>query len=59
VLYLGLDNFRFVNEAYGLRVGDAVLVQAAQRIASVVGDGPAASRMGGDEFALAAARRRG
>jgi len=53
VLYLGLDNFRFVNEAYGLRVGDAVLVQAAQRIASVVGDGPAASRMGGDEFALA------
>lgn len=52
VLYLGMDNFRFVNEAYGLRVGDALLVQAAQRIAQVVGDGPAASRMGGDEFAV-------
>lgn len=52
VLYLGLDNFRFVNEAYGLRVGDALLVQAAHRIALLVGDGPAASRMGGDEFAL-------
>jgi diguanylate cyclase (GGDEF)-like protein len=52
VLYLGLDNFRFVNEAYGLRVGDTLLVQAAQRIAAVVGGGPAASRMGSDEFAL-------
>ncbi len=52
VLYVGLDNFRFVNEAYGLRVGDALLVQAAQRIALLVGEGPAAARMGGDEFAL-------
>jgi diguanylate cyclase (GGDEF)-like protein len=52
VLYLGLDNFRFINEAYGLRVGDALLVQAAQRITAVLGDGHAAARMGGDEFAL-------
>ena len=52
VLYLGLDNFRFINEAYGLRVGDALLVQAAQRITALLGDKHAAARMGGDEFAL-------
>ena len=53
VLYLGLDNFRLVNEAYGHESGDALLRQAAERLATCIDDGPLA-RIAGDEFALIA-----
>ncbi len=52
VLYVGLDNFRPINEGYGLGVGDAVLVQVANRLSACVGDQPLASRVGGDEFVV-------
>jgi diguanylate cyclase (GGDEF)-like protein len=52
LLYLGLDNFRSINDGYGHRVGDLVLVEAAQRLSAVVGDRPLVSRLAGDEFAL-------
>ena len=51
VLYIGLDNFRPLNEAYGHPVGDAMLLQVAQRVSAALGQGPAA-RVGGDEFAM-------
>jgi diguanylate cyclase len=53
LLYVGVDNFRPVNEGYGLRVGDAVLIELAQRFAACIGGPkPLASRVGGDEFVL-------
>jgi diguanylate cyclase (GGDEF)-like protein len=52
VLYLGLDNFRPVNEAYGHEAGDAVLQQIAKRIRALVGPDGAAARLAGDEFVL-------
>ena len=52
LLYLGLDNFRAVNEAYGLHVGDSLLVQAADRLLAFVGDPAHAARAAGDEFVL-------
>ncbi|MBC7939449.1 MAG: bifunctional diguanylate cyclase/phosphodiesterase [Chitinophagaceae bacterium] len=52
LLYVALDNFRPVNEGYGMRVGDALLVQAATRLSACVGHGARASRVGGDEFLL-------
>jgi diguanylate cyclase (GGDEF)-like protein len=52
LLYVNLDNFRPVNDGYGLRVGDAVLVEVAKRLTACVGDKPWASRVGGDEFVL-------
>lgn len=52
LLQIGLDNFRPLNEAYGHAVGDALLVQAAQRLAAVVAAPLAVARLGGDEFAL-------
>ena len=52
VLYVGMDNFRPVNEGFGLRVGDAVLVEVAQRLAACGNRQPVASRVGGDEFVL-------
>ncbi len=52
VLYVGLDNFRSINEGYGHPVGDAVLAQTAERLRRALGVQLALSRMGGDEFAL-------
>lgn len=52
VLYVGLDNFRSVNEAYGMHVGDALLVEAASRLSALVGQAPHVARVAGDEFVL-------
>lgn len=52
LLYVGLDNFRPLNDGYGHRVGDAVLRQVADRLANCAGVPLALSRLGGDEFAL-------
>ena len=55
VLVLGLDNFRQINDGYGHRAGDAVLVQAARRVVDAVGlagEPQAVSRLSGDEFAI-------
>ena len=43
---------RAVNESYGLRVGDGLLADAAQRLSAFVGDAPEVARAGGDEFVL-------
>jgi diguanylate cyclase (GGDEF)-like protein len=52
LLYVGLDNFRTINDGYGHRVGDEVLRQAARRLSDAVGEQPVVARIGGDEFAL-------
>ncbi len=52
LLYIGLDDFRTLNDGYGHRVGDAVLVEAARRLRQGVQGGSAVSRLGGNEFAV-------
>ncbi len=52
VAYLGLDGFRAINDAYGLRVGDAVLQEVGSRLAAWAGESSQVTRVGGDEFAL-------
>jgi diguanylate cyclase (GGDEF)-like protein len=52
VAYLGLDGFRAINDAYGMRVGDAVLKEIATRLSDWLGGKPQVTRVGGDEFAL-------
>lgn len=53
VLYVGLDNFRSINEGYGLRVGDGLLVEAARRLSALTASQGPLARVAGDEFALA------
>lgn len=52
IIYLDLDRFKCINDTYGHRVGDLLLVEVSQRIASIKRDGDVAARLGGDEFAL-------
>ncbi len=52
VAVVGFDQFDAVNEFYGRAVGDALLSQAAHRIAEQLGDSDMTARTGGDEFSL-------
>lgn len=52
VLYLDLDGFKQINDAFGHQIGDLLLVESAQRIRQTVRARDTVSRVGGDEFVL-------
>ncbi|MEW6416124.1 MAG: EAL domain-containing protein [Pseudomonadota bacterium] len=59
LLYFDLDEFKSINDSFGHRAGDTVLVRAAGEIASLVRGGEMFARLGGDEFAILVAVQRG
>jgi diguanylate cyclase (GGDEF)-like protein len=52
LLYVDLDGFKAINDAFGHDVGDAVLVGVADRLRTIVRTGDVVARLGGDEFAV-------
>lgn len=52
LLYFDLDDFKTINDTFGHRAGDTVLVRAAGEVASLVRGGELFARLGGDEFAI-------
>jgi diguanylate cyclase (GGDEF)-like protein/PAS domain S-box-containing protein len=54
LLYLDLDDFKPVNDVHGHEAGDVVLRIIAERLAAAVRGADLVSRVGGDEFAVAA-----
>jgi diguanylate cyclase (GGDEF)-like protein/PAS domain S-box-containing protein len=52
IVFIDLDGFKKINDAYGHAVGDVVLIQVAQRIAQIVVAPDSVYRLGGDEFVV-------
>jgi diguanylate cyclase (GGDEF)-like protein len=52
VLFLDLDRFKLVNDSLGHLVGDAVLLQMADRLRAALRPQDTFARLGGDEFAI-------
>jgi len=52
LLYLDLDGFKQVNDTHGHPLGDRVLVEVVERVASAIRPDDLLARLGGDEFAV-------
>lgn len=52
LMMLDLDGFKSINDAFGHRAGDRVLVEVSERIRGEVGPHGIVARLGGDEFAV-------
>jgi len=51
VIMLDLSRFKHINDTYGHRAGDEVLVALAGRVSALQAPGASFARLGGDEFA--------
>ncbi|WP_293762618.1 EAL domain-containing protein [uncultured Aquitalea sp.] len=51
-IFLDIDHFKDINDSLGHRVGDALLVQLAERLKAAAPAGSLLGRLGGDEFTL-------
>lgn len=52
LLFLDMDNFKFINDGFGHKVGDELLTMLGERIRKGAGDGRFIARPGGDEFVV-------
>lgn len=51
VVYIDLDQFKPVNDAFGHDAGDGLLLEVARRMRSILREEDTLARLGGDEFA--------
>jgi diguanylate cyclase (GGDEF)-like protein/PAS domain S-box-containing protein len=52
LLFIDLDNFKLINDAYGHDVGDEVLTEVASRLRGAARHADMVARLGGDEFVM-------
>ncbi|SMF65867.1 PAS domain S-box-containing protein/diguanylate cyclase (GGDEF) domain-containing protein [Azospirillum oryzae] len=52
LLFLDMDNFKFINDGFGHKAGDELLAMMGRRISTGAGEGLFVARLGGDEFVV-------
>lgn len=51
-IFIDLDHLKYVNDAFGHRVGDQLITSTAQRLAQAIRPNDRVARIGGDEFVV-------
>lgn len=51
LLMIDIDNFKYLNDSLGHRIGDSIIKSIAHRLKTIVGNNATLARVGGDEFA--------
>ncbi len=52
LLFFDLDEFKYINDTFGHRAGDAVLIRVAGEVGALTRKSEILSRLGGDEFGV-------
>lgn len=52
LLFVDMDNFKYINDTLGHKSGDILIRKASERLQSVVREEDLLSRLGGDEFVI-------
>jgi diguanylate cyclase (GGDEF)-like protein len=58
LLFIDLNKFKMINDTHGHDVGDAVLIEVAQRLGQSIDEGDMLARLGGDEFVIITKRKK-
>lgn len=52
IIFIDIDNFKYINDTFGHTVGDKILAQIAQTLSSLLNENLSIARFGGDEFIM-------